>query len=1072
MNIKRFTFLLLLINFGIANAQTPEPIPANHKVYASKDNQHYWKNKKPRSDYWQQDVHYIIDAKIDETDDVIKGKEKLFYVNNSPKTIDFVYFHLYQNAFQPESYCHHLHEVNNFDVVFGRHEAAGKGTIINDIKVNGQAAKTELDNTVLKVYLHQPLAPGEHVVFDINFDTYFDIGSIRRRMKMFDSFGAKHYNGVHWYPRISVIDAKFGWTTDQHLGKEFYGNFGTFEVSLEFADNFVVEATGELQNRKEALPDDLRQKLDISNFASKPFFSEPSIITPYDPNKRKTWKYFSINTHDFAFTANPNYRIGEAEWNGVQCIALVQEPHAALWQKTADFTAKVIQVYSEDIGMYAYPKIVVADARDGMEYPMITLCGGFDPSNRGLIAHEVGHNWFQGMVGSNETYRAYMDEGFTQFLTAWSLEKIEGKEKEVKSKSKYIETFANPVVTRDRNVYLGYINSVIKQNDAFLNTHSDDFNGALRHGGGYGSVYYKAATMLYNLQYVLGDELFLEAMQFYFNKWKMAHPYPEDFRDAIIEYTGVDLNWFFDQWLETTKHIDYAVGNVKKAKNENNAYEIRFKRKGGMQMPIDFTVTDIKDSTYHFHIPNNWFEKKTDATILPRWIGWGVLHKKYTAKVQLKNPIKEVKIDESNRLADANMLNNSTKTPVKYEIDHRLRNLPDWKNYTLSSRPELWYNGYDGLKVGAHLNGNYMNKKHIFDLTVWYNTGLLQNPDISNAVEIKNLYDPINYRFNYKTDINNIIRKSNVFGGLSYLDGLSSGYAGAEKFNEKEDLRLYVKFKSMRRHSSSSLNYLIHPNEWQTRRFNNILHLGLEKTYQYTKGEGNIHLNFRNSAFGSDYNFSAISLEVVNDNHLGKIDLRTRFFSQYGIGNDVPYESSLYLAGANGEDMMDNKYTRSVGFIDNSMRGYGAGINNFHAGGGLNLRGYAGYLAPTLDGDGNVVNTYRGLSGASVNMELDFAKLIPLKFNKLGRTFQLDSYAFADAGFMDISDTKSSSIILDDLRADAGLGLALHIKKFGVLQNVKPLTIRFDMPFFVNRIPAINDDYFAFRWMVGVNRAF
>src|SRR5690606_10632693 len=132
-------------------------------------------------------------------------------------------------------------------------------------------------------------------------------------MKMYRAYGHKHYNGVHWYPSMAVYDHKFGWTTDQHLGKEFYHNFGTFDVELTFADNFIVEATGNLTNRAEALPDSLRQKLDIKNFKDKPLYEKPSEIIPYNPDKRKTWVYHAENVHNFAFTASPIYRIGEAE---------------------------------------------------------------------------------------------------------------------------------------------------------------------------------------------------------------------------------------------------------------------------------------------------------------------------------------------------------------------------------------------------------------------------------------------------------------------------------------------------------------------------------------------------------------------------------------------------------------------------------------------------------------------------------------------------------------------------------------------------------------------------------------
>jgi aminopeptidase N len=123
------------------------------------------------------------------------------------------------------------------------------------------------------------------------------------------------------------------------------------------------------------------------------------------------------------------------------------------------------------------------------------------------------------------------------------------------------------------------------------------------------------------MEYVLGRSLFDKCMQHYFNQWKFAHPYPEDFRNSVIQYSGVDLNWFFDQWLETTKKIDYKIGRIKHGKNKGE-YLIKFKRKGDMQMPIDFAVIDKNDSAYLYHIPNTWFEKPVKTNVLPRWIGW------------------------------------------------------------------------------------------------------------------------------------------------------------------------------------------------------------------------------------------------------------------------------------------------------------------------------------------------------------------------------------------------------------------------------------------------------------------
>ncbi|MDP6908432.1 MAG: hypothetical protein QF371_02950, partial [Flavobacteriales bacterium] len=415
---------LLIITSLEVDAQYDPLTPPN--TFRTADNPLYWKNKKPDGAYWQQDVHYRIAAIVDEKTDIISAKMEMSYWNNSPDTLHEVFFHLYQNAFQPNSYLDKRDKANGVKHRFGKYEKEKKGTEIISLKVENQELKGELDNTILRIELNEPILPSSKTEFKIEFQTYFDSGSMGRRFKKFPSGEFTHYNGVHWYPRISVYDRKFGWTTDQHLGHEFYGDFGTFDVSLNFASNYVVEATGFLQNRHKVLPQELRDKLEIKNFADKPWGEKASIITPYDSTERKTWIYHAENVHDFAFTADPNYRIGEAEWNGIKCYSLALESHASGWQNAADYAAKTIQVFSEGIGLYKYHKMIVADARSGMEYPMITLDGGRDPGYRGLLVHEIGHNWFFGQVGNNETYRAALDEGFTQYLTAYGMQAIEG----------------------------------------------------------------------------------------------------------------------------------------------------------------------------------------------------------------------------------------------------------------------------------------------------------------------------------------------------------------------------------------------------------------------------------------------------------------------------------------------------------------------------------------------------------------------------------------------------------------------------------------------------------------------
>ncbi len=729
-------FISCLISISIAQPMAPvgkaqRAIPEND--FQSANNPYYWKNRLPYPGYWQQDVHYIIDAEMDEVADVVSGAETLIYTNNSPDTLKEVYFHLYQNAFQPGSYLDGLNNANNFHTKWGtKYESKGLGTAIESIQYQGEILdKSALmyDNTILRIRLPHPIAPNAQVRFEIGFKTYFDSGSQRRRMKKFDvqghhdEAGYRHYDGVHWYPRICVYDRKMGWDRQQHLGKEFYGDYGCFDFSMTISSNYVMEATGAITNEAEVLPKELREKLDIKNFVKAGTKLDKSVL-PYVPGQKKTWRYHAINVHDVAWTADPSYRIGEANWNGIRIISLAQEGHAWGWQNAADYTAKVIAYYSTRVGMYAYPKMVVADAQDGMEYPMLTLDGGWDPNYRDLLAHEVGHNWFFGMVGNNETYRAMLDEGFTQFLNTNACMAIDGPKRIIEGDPKsYGNKHRQTDFILNSETYNGYMSDAIRQDNSTLNTHSDDFNSALGHGGGYRNVYFKTSTMLFNLQYVLGDSLFWGAFSNYFNQYKIAHPYPEDFRQSIIDYTKVDLNWFFDQWMETSKTIDYSVAKTKAL--GHNTYNITLERKGEMQMPIDLLVTDESGLKYAYHIPNTWFEKKTTATILPKWTGWGKLNETYTFKVQLQDEIEQVIIDTTKRLADVWPMDNYLEYPTKLRFDYMINQPNNRSEYKLSWRPIAWWNAIDGVKAGAHFEGGYMGLKHNFNANLYLNTHAL-----------------------------------------------------------------------------------------------------------------------------------------------------------------------------------------------------------------------------------------------------------------------------------------------------------------------------------------------------------
>ena len=1130
------------IDDSILNPYNPL-FPPN--TYTNSDNPNYWKNKMPYQGYWQQDVHYSIQAELFDSIDVIHANQIITYTNNSPDELNEVFFHLYQNAFQPESYLDKFKQSNKEQTRYRRDEIKKKGMEISNLTVNKKSVDIEIDNTIMKVFLNEPIKSGETVVFDLQFKSHFggeeSDGNVRRRMKTYTDFGNKHYNGVHWYPRISVYDRKFGWTTDQHLGKEFYGDFGSFDVELTLPENYILEATGNMINRDEVLPRELMEKLNIKKFANKKYNSPPSTIIRYNPNKKKTWKFHAENVHDFAFTADPSYRIGVAEWNGIKCYSLAQEQHASKWQNAADYAAEIIEVFSTDIGMYQYHKIIVADARSGMEYPMITLDSGRDPGYRGLLVHEIAHMWFFGQVGTNETYRAALDEGFTQFLSGWGEEAIEGEymtrepryitdslldnrvykpKKEFSTKNysipnsdnaqkstnigqkinwlerlkwlkqnqsplnRYYDKHTNQRTTREGNAYYKYIIDASENNTPALNSHSHDthaFGEDLAHRGGYTHVYWKTATMLYNLQYVLGEDLFLAAMQNYFNTWKMAHPYLHDFRNSIINFTKVDLNWFFDQWLDTNKDLDYAIGKVKKLKNDT--FEISVIRKGEMEMPIDLTIDSKFGLRYNYHIPNKWFVKKEKnlGTVLPKWTGYGQLNKEYKFKTHVPSGVKNVMLDLSGRLADSYAIDNNHKGNIDFSIDYGVNKWSNLKKYEVEARPDLWYNSYDGMKIGANIQGDYLNKHHVFQANLWVNSGMFRDNMMNN-----NQNDKVSYRMNYSTSLYKYIKNSRVRFALSALDGLNYMSLGLNVKDISKMNSIDISINGFERKETADIEgYLLNEEYWGgAGMMNSNVLIKTFHRYKYLHrnrlmGSGNIGLSLKSSSLMSDYNFSQISLSAINKNRIGKFKINTRFFAQRGFNhngssqsNSFPVESMLYAAGASPEDMMHNKYTRSAGFIPYEWATYSENnTNTFHHGGGLNLRGYAGYKmgeseTDMIDQNESFNFLYRGTSGIAFNTEIDFTNMIP-HMNYFG----VNSYLFMDMGVID-ENYEDNKLSFSSIHMDAGVGFTLELSRLWDINiDAEPLILRLDFPILLNKPPA-GQDYVDFRFIFGLNRAF
>lgn len=1053
----RISFLALLA--FIPAVATSQDLPwAVGNTYRSASNPMYWQHKKPYEGYWQQDVYYQIKAKLDDVAEVIDGEEKLVYYNNSPHTLTKAYFHLYQNAVQPGSLVDELYNRNHTPHEFGKYEAKNMGTTIDWMQVNGKPVKYAIVNTVMECELPGGLAPGDSCEFTMAFKTYFDRGSIRRRFKVYDHDGYKHFNGVHWYPRICVYDRKFTWETAQHMEHEFYGDYGAFDVELQLPIEYVNEATGVLQNPTEVYPGDLRQRLDISNFRyRKP--NTPLTVPTARNGTWKSWKYHAENVHDFAWTADPTYRIGEIDWKGIKCIALAQENNAQGWQATDSFVAFVIATYSNDFGMYEYPKMVAADAADGMEYPMLTLDGGMYPSHQGLIAHEVGHNWFFGMLGNNETYRASLDEGFTQFLTSWCMKKAK-------------KQFYHPNNVDYSTVYAGYMSDAIDGEDAVLNTQSDDFHNAIGHGGGYRHVYYKTATMLYNLQYVLGDSVFNAAMKDYVKQWKMCHPYVEDFRNAITMSAKTDLNWFFDEWFETTKYCDYAIKSVRQERN--GEYNIRLHRKGDMVMPVDLRIRLNDGSIMDVTVPVSNY-RKPGTFNAPQWTGWGSLRPVYNLRLSLPTGISGVVLDPSYRLADINRMNNFHHRLIGITFEKENGPERDYRTgYNLRWRPDFWYSYLDGVRTGVKLSGDYAARRHMFNLYTWYQSGM-GRLDANNSKHLS-------YWFDYRHFIR---KKGELDLGSRYLANLWIHQAGWEKTTESGG-RFTMGLKMMQRVKSTEdyitpyrsnevyWGYLPNQNYWSNG-VNLSLNLGYKSSYSRYHNNGFWALALRTTTPWSDASYAYLRLTWQNNLSVGKkVVLRTRVFGQTGTGSNYATESALFASGANPEEIQDNKYARDLATYSISQT-RDIQYTTLAYGGGLNLRGYGRYALPHV-ADGQVRTFYRGSNGASINGELDFSKLFGFvpKISMLS----VNTYLFGDAGI--IAYQNGSHLINSGLLADAGFGMVLNIQNWNKLTPkkirpamtaVNPLSIRFEIPAFLSAVQG-GQNNLAFRWLLGINRAF
>jgi aminopeptidase N len=373
-----------------------------------------------------------------------------------------------------------------------------------------------------------------------------------------------------------------------------------------------------------------------------------------------------------------------------------------------------------------------------------------------------------------------------------------------------------------------------------------------------------------------------------------------------------------------------------------------------------------------------------------------------------------------------------------------------------------------------------MKMRHVFSFTAWYNSGIMANYDEAMYARSSERY-PVHYALNYK---HRIAKQTDVFFQSRMLDGLLTNKVGFEKNKQQNTYRIYA--KSLRRvqlyylpgYQFTDMDYSnFVPNISSYDEWNNTLNIEYERAFGYWEGNAKLFLGLKTSMLGSDYDYASFSAQLVQTHPLLRFELRSRIYAQLITGGNIAPESQLYLAGANMEEMAENKFNRSAGIVPAAWSQYGAATNHYQAGGGLNLRGYAGYVVPVMDGI-NQVYMYRGNAGASVNVELDYDQY--LGFLPTHKYLKLDTYFFMDAGILASRNlsNKEQTLTSNTLNLNTGMmacgghGLVLTIKRWGVLDEVKPLSIRFDIPLYLSNAPAKEGENLMFRWVLGVSRAF
>ena len=502
--------------------------------------------------YWQQQVNYRIDVSLNDKEHTLDGFERINYINNSPDTIHFIWFHVWPNAYKNDktAFSEQLLINNRTDFYFSNKEQRG---YINrlDFKVDGVTAQIEdhpqyID--IIKIVLPKPLPPGQQASINTPFHVQLPENFSR------GGHTGQSYQITQWFPKPAVYDRK-GWHPIPYLDQgEFYSEFGNYDVRISIPENYVVAATGELQNEEEKLWLKQRTSFNWDPITTKTVVKKGSYkhvvktvqLYPASATKIKTLQFIQNNVHDFAWFADKRFIVQQdtillASGKAVTAYSYYLPNKNTPWDKSISYIKKTIHFRSAVMGEYPFNTVSTVEAKmgfdGGMEYPTITSITSTSSATEleSVIEHEVGHNWLQGILASNERQYPWMDEGFNTYYDNRYKPIANNTASPVKN------NFFKQRVPEDP-LALALQSLIAVKKDQPINLTSEKFK-EINYGV---NSYYKTGAWMKMLEDFLGKAMFDSCMKAYYQQWQFKHPYPEDFKAVVTQVSGKNTDAIFD----------------------------------------------------------------------------------------------------------------------------------------------------------------------------------------------------------------------------------------------------------------------------------------------------------------------------------------------------------------------------------------------------------------------------------------------------------------------------------------------------------------------------------------------